>query len=681
MRKTEIEELLEKAEAETAEKAIEEYEKRNPDDLDILMMKTSLALIRENIDLAYHYAAEGVERLPLNGDMQYNYAVVCEEKGLLAEAYEAYIRADFIYRYTKDPRADELMAADHAADLLYQVEGSIGQMTREQAEAASAMIEEIIAMHDHHFGLLSTEFRSPDFSQIIGKYFYEDRKNRRYVGIFKDQYFAGDQIEKGNLDVMHLKAEFLTADQENGTVLGNEAKEYFLPIAAETEETTHIFHHPEFQVTTKQHVSKRFSYYRLPAGTGVESSEKSYYGNPIPIRHDPKRKRLVMSIFVDGLSYSILRGDAIRRNMPNVGAFFEKGLVFTEAYNTAEWTYPSIINYVSGLDTTHHMLFHHTLDYPLTRRVSTLAELFHDAGYYTAMYNGNWRIIPSYGHARGYDRFVYQHQKIGFKVQEVIADTINHLEAFREVDQYVWISIGDLHDVADKEIYPVYVQKGLTPEQLQFSEGGSTSVKQSYDGSFVAAYEQTARYIDFWLGMLFRYIRDNFPEEDYIISLFSDHGQGYLIREKDAHFLSEERSNIPMFFCGGDLSAGKCGETVSSSDYLPIMCKLAGIEDKDRKKRDGRLPHVLGGEASREYTITESIHPGDPYQAAIFTGAQGPVFYFVNPLPVRDDGRFALGEYSCSMKDRSGKEIPDESEKEKYLQILMQHIAPLRIYE
>lgn len=36
-------------------------------------------------------------------------------------------------------------------------------------------------------------------------------------------------------------------------------------------------------------------------------------------------------------------------------------------------------------------------------------------------------------------------------------------------------------------------------------------------------------YIDRYLGMLFQFLEDTYEDDEIIISLFSDHGQGYLI--------------------------------------------------------------------------------------------------------------------------------------------------------
>ena len=69
---------------------------------------------------------------------------------------------------------------------------------------------------------------------------------------------------------------------------------------------------------------------------------------------------------------------------------------------------------------------------------------------------------------------------------------------------------------------------------------------------------------------------NNFEENEIVITLFADHGQGYLVRPEE-EFLCDERTKIAFMTKGGGVS-GKTEELISACDYTPIICKLAGIE-------------------------------------------------------------------------------------------------------
>ncbi len=678
--KAEVENVIQTGSRDEAMIAIGEYEHINPQDADILSMKTVFHLKYGDTEQALKYANEGVNRLPLNGDMQYNLACVYENIGKLYDAYICYIRAGFIYNFTDDEKSTLLAPNSRADDIICQLADLADDKDLSQTEA-SALLEKINALTSlsNTFCLMFEQSFRDSSCELIGEWYYESLMRKKFAGIFKEQYFNTPNTPSCK-DVIHEKAEFLDGDEGFSYTVDNKCDEYLLPIAVK-EPTSHRFETATDNLLIAQYNPFRFSYYKVAGGTRISSSSKSIYGNPIPLVFHPDKKRIVMSIFVDGLSYSILRGDGFQENMPYTYDFFSKGTIFNNAYNTGEWTYPSIASYVTGLYTTHHMLFHHTLDYPMPEDVPTLAECFQHNGYYTSKYCGNWRIIPSYGHSRGYDRFVYQHQKVGFKVHEVIADAINQLEAGKDLNQYLWFSIGDLHDIPDRADLPINVQKCLSIKNRVYHGTGPTSVKQEYNPDDKAIYIQTARHIDMWLHILYEYISKNYSNDEIVISLFSDHGQGFLIEREDAHFLSDERSNIPIMFRGSCADGiGFCEETVSAIDYGHILRKLSGINETV-DNTDGRLPMVFGNRASREYAYTESIHPGDPYYAAIFSPASNIKFYFTNPSPVKDDGRFILTEYTCYLEDYYGHRVDDEFLKKKYLDITLEHIAPILVYK
>ena len=403
--------------------------------------------------------------------------------------------------------------------------------------------------------------------------------------------------------------------------------------------------------------------------------EECYYGKPIPLEHNSKRKKLVLNFFLDGLAQEVIKGEEFEKLMPNTYRFFKEGVICTNTYSCSEWTYPSLATCISGLSTLQHMMFHSTIDGELPKSVPTLGEYFKEAGYYTSKIDGEWRSIYSYGYARGIDQYVYQHQHMGARAEQEIANVIEHLETFKETDQFLWMSIGDLHDVADGLDLSAAVQKDLTLEERQIDETGVTSVKQNYSKIKIATYKKCATYLDTLFQSLFDYILRNYEEDEFVISLFADHGQGYLV-PKEHHFLSKERSKVAFMFRGG-VEPEISDEIMSTADYLPIMCKLAGIPMKD-VEISGQLPVTFGGEKHREYTITESLHPGDPYCAAINTIDS--TIYFDNLDNTDDEGRFHL-DYKVYGFYRNGEKIEDKSILKKYEKIILDRIAPYVIYD
>ncbi len=641
---------------------ISKYKEQNPEDMDLISMETLYNLYINNLELALQFGLEGVKRYPCNGDMHYNLASVYEKQRNWYYALLNYEKARIIYSHIKDEKVEKLNLV------------SLIDRCKKEYEAIPKEKEYMPYDKNEFWTKNVFLFFSSHLEQVVGKYYWESDTKKRYIGVYRDLLLRRSSVP--HFDLIHIKGEFLEVTEGTEYVIDSTNKEVLLPIAVENQGTIHEIWDQRKKYIINQKDNRHFNYYRLPAGAKIYSSMKAYYGNPIPLYQEKDKKKLVLNIFVDGLVQGILDGEKFQKNMPYTANFFDKGLICTNAYSTAEWTYPSLANYITGVDTIHHMLFHPILDSVIPKEYPTLAEYFHEKGYFTSTIGGNWRAVPSYGHARGYDQFIYQHECTGFKAEMAVGEIIDHIEAFKETNQFLWITIGDLHDIADEFDLPNSVQSNMKLEERVQEEQSKTSVKQKYSFLKESAYKRMAKRIDVLLNIIYQYLNENYKEEDIIVTLFADHGQGYLVPDGE-HFMSEGRTNVAFMFRGAGVKKQKCDEIISTSDYIKIMCKLADIKMKEIKI-DGVLPKIFGGEG-REYALSESIHPNDPYYAAIYS--EDIEFFFENPFPVQNDGRFYLKEYKAWITDKQGNIVNNQEIFNKYLNIIMEHIKPLLIYD
>lgn len=97
--KEEIRQQIEKNEFDIAKSFIKQYEEIVCDDIDIISMKTIIAIAEGNIDLAVHQIELGLTIDPFNSDLIYNFAYI---KECLGENDEAQI----LYERAKDPTKD-----------------------------------------------------------------------------------------------------------------------------------------------------------------------------------------------------------------------------------------------------------------------------------------------------------------------------------------------------------------------------------------------------------------------------------------------------------------------------------------------------------------------------------------------------------------------------------------------
>ena len=227
--KKRIEELFETGDVHAIREAVDQYKKAYPHDVEILTFQANCRLLEGDTDAAYQYAAEGVRRLPLNGDMQYNYAVLCECKRRWLDAYEAYYRAYYLYCYCKDEKAKTLAPLQSADAVLEAYEKEyLHSADRETRMIAANELRALWEAQKNNFSLDESAFRSDTYPQIVGNLYYENRFTCRYAGVFKDQ-FLSRMKELRDMDVMHIKAELLPVSANEQIKMEDACEAYILP--------------------------------------------------------------------------------------------------------------------------------------------------------------------------------------------------------------------------------------------------------------------------------------------------------------------------------------------------------------------------------------------------------------------------------------------------------------------
>lgn len=675
--KEHIESALQTSNIELVETLIHDFALIYPYDRDLSFYKCIYFLTIEQYEQAQNIITDCLRKFPTSYECYYYQACIYQAQNMILPALKNYEICTFLCDYFKIDSNEIRTDADaQIAILSSQLNILIDEFTEKKDLKSLLDIAAFFERRKTIWGRTDSAPRNAN-NDIIGNEYYVSDTEVRYIGVYRNPvHYIFNQTN--NMSLIYNQGEFLKFHKHGvSSYINGDAKEYLLPIAVEKPNTIHELQNDGITYTILQRMPQQFNYYRIPNNVRINSSDKAYYGESIALGHNPKRKKLVLSLFVDGLTQEIIQDSYLKERMPNTYRFFSNGIICSQAYSTAEWTFPSLASYETGLDTLNHMLFHNTLNSELPLDFPTLFEHFRNQGYFTSKIDGDWRSTYSCGYTRGIDQYVYQNQALGARAEQEIINVIEHLEAFKDTDQYLWMCIGDLHDVADELDLSPAMQNNLPLKYRTFEEHSETSVKQSYSENKSETYKKMVTYIDTLLGLLYSYIENNYKDSEILISLFADHGQGYLV-PSDRPFLSKERSHVALMFRGGDLNPCCTDEIISSTDYLPIMCKLAGISQSNAPI-NGQLPKIFGGKEEREYAVTESLHPGDPYCAVAHT--KNFEIFFNNPVPTDNEGRFTLGNYSVYGFFKSGEPITGSELLKKYENIFISRIAEHIIYD
>ncbi|MGL5102158.1 MAG: sulfatase-like hydrolase/transferase [Plesiomonas sp.] len=426
------------------------------------------------------------------------------------------------------------------------------------------------------------------------------------------------------------------------------------------------------------HTFSATRYHYLPFNTDdnitITASQPVIIGQPIVLRANPAHPKLILNIFVDGLSQCFIEQEGgLNALMPNCAEFFHHGTHFDNCYSSGEWTYVSLASIFSGLYTYNHRLFHPAKDSQNLLKLPTYTEVFQQAGYFCSQISGDWRSTPTTGYAKGMDRILYQPAIFAMNSRHVIQETLEHLDTFGEKNNFMWICLPDLHDIADEYTTSISHQ-ARTPLAYRISEKtGETSVRKKKSAAKVYQYKEQIAYVDRQLKVLFNYINSHYAADDIIVSLVSDHGQSYLL-DSD-FFMDEGRTKVPLYLTGKNIPTTTSTELVQHFDLFRSVLHCAGIPDP--LHNDANVPVTLGGKTARTHIFTESVFPDAPYYACMIDERHK--YCLTSSGKTSDDGMINLGQINDQLFNRPNHTVNDGNPPETANQMLntvLQKIMP-----
>lgn len=664
----EIEKLIIEGEYQKAWQEIGVYEENFPNNSELDTYKFLCMTNLGKEEEALSYAQSAVKKQPYVADVHFNCGYAYQRCEKYFEAYEQYAIAQELVE-GNNPfsfQMDELYSA------MKEVLGIILQRAEEKKGELQATerrwLDYIVFQNKIQWGVRTQIFHQTELPIIGNEYMDYPELKKLYIGVaglcsvFRK---ASDRLEKNTISE---EAEMQRVGDELSSFEINEEQDCYLPIVMENRGNL-IFQSKGREIDVSYNSPLQYVNYRVPKGKTVVKtmSNKFRVGELVPIEHNNHRRHLILSIFVDGLSQTVL-DDNMEVVMPYTYRFFKQGMICTNVHTTGDWTLPSVVSYVTGQTIAKHKLLHPDLLRKIDRDTPILFEYFKKHGYNTSKIGGNWRIAPNYGYARGMNRVLYQHMYEGLSIEKTISEVEEQIYSMRDTDQYIWMELGDLHLIAD-ELNCGKLQSEFDVWDIAASAGKTNSVKQNYDETKKKYYMKQIEYIDRKLAGLFSFISDYYRDEDFIISLFSDHGQGYLVKPNE-NFLSDSRTKVAFMVRGNGIT-GITDELISACDYGPVLCKVAGIEF-DLKNTDASLPVAFGGKMKREFTVTESIHPGDPYQVVL--NGDDFRFYLRSEDRVTSECRVRLDKFTARLTDKDGNDINDCGKKDFYTKWCIEHI-------
>ncbi|SDG78630.1 Sulfatase [Selenomonas sp. WCT3] len=445
-------------------------------------------------------------------------------------------------------------------------------------------------------------------SYWVGAYAEQESMNGKNWLLETMRYNSEFALRCGADFVFDIQRAELTKSKE----IAVESKRGLLAIAG-TEDAQAIEFRCGDNVMEAQLSKWMFQYFRMDKPTVISSKDEMVVGKFVPLGHSPRRKKVVLNILVDAMSWAAQK-ERNYQDVPNIMRFFKRGIIFNNHFSVGEYTYPSFATIESGLTPHHSQLFNEQAAVSLDTCYVTMSEQMKQLGYYCVNLMGGGDGITNRT-TRGYDRLLTT--TYNTPAYEGVERTIRHLEAFGECDQFLLLHVMDVHPWRAKAFQvPLTTQTGLS---LSGRVSGYDESRPSVYIQKTPLYEQAnidgVRNVDRALGTLFRYLEDHYADDEYIVQLYSDHGCS--VYDDEPYLLSDHHVGAAYMMRGAGIpERGIVDELTSALDIYPALGKLAGFKVPDYV--DGNLPAALGGQ-EREYVISNTMYPGQTFKMAVRT--------------------------------------------------------------
>lgn len=352
------------------------------------------------------------------------------------------------------------------------------------------------------------------------------------------------------------------------------------------------------------------NFFRLNEDTQFSSAEDFIVGTPIRLEHSPARKKLVVNILVDALPWQVLRS-SFAKHMPETARFFARGTIFDQHFSVLEYTYPSLPTIETGMYPQHSGVFSEWAAIELNEDYITIAERARDAGYTTTSLMGDGIGIYN-GVTRGYDRLVVSPYRL--HAYEGVERTIRYLDGCHEADHFIFLHFGDVHPWGG-EIFQISSSAQMQLPLAGRLSGSKEKVTSPYlrpSAFYQTAFWQAIHDTDRALGALFAYIEKHYAPEDYLISLYSDHGVP--IFSPTHYIVDAQLTGAAWMMRGAGVPEGIVADELTSAvDIYPSLAHLLRFPVGDNV--DGVLPQLFGG-TGREIAYSNSLFPRKHYHLA-----------------------------------------------------------------
>ena len=300
---------------------------------------------------------------------------------------------------------------------------------------------------------------------------------------------------------------------------------------------------------------------------------------------------------------------------PTVDSLAQRSVLFENAWAQANWSLPSHTSMLSGRYPLSYGFFSRSGGTVIGAHAGLLPDILRRAGYATAAYTGGAFVSAAFGLAQGCDTCFE-----GRQTDQTWNKALAWLDRSKNVPFFLFLHTYHAHDYwEDASGDPRAAQftgnyrgplRDSNSEQLLEALRGQGRGFSDADRNFVRGlYDAAIRRTDDYLAALFRHLTELGLDQNTLLILTADHGEGFGEHGFYLHgnSLYEEELHVPLIvrFPGGQHAGLRVAQPVGLVDIAPTVLEAVGLAR-------GNLPGtnllaVAGGTSPEPRTIFASF--------------------------------------------------------------------------
>ena len=348
----------------------------------------------------------------------------------------------------------------------------------------------------------------------------------------------------------------------------------------------------------------------------------------------------VLFVLVDSLKSSHLGCYGYRRNTtPNIDRMARDEFVrFDTCIAGGSWTQPAVMTLFTSLPADKHRRVLPRL--PHSEDVTTLAQVFKDAGYATVGITANTMTNHRYGYGKGFDVWDdysatlppgvgLDKISVGYARGAVMTKLGLNRLARRDPKKplFLFLFYMDPHwEFRPPPPYDRMFADESVPQLKQTWTITKESVTPEQRERVIAAYDGEIAYCDHAISNLVATVAESPRGRDTVIVITGDHGESFWERKYSAHGnnLYEEEIRVPLLirpplgstvYSPGAVVKGQIG----AIDIAPTLLDLAGIPIPSSWEGRSLKGMLHGGDAPERPVVTETRIRSNIWQRAVRT--------------------------------------------------------------